>query len=86
MVVSAENTKLHHDTPKLLTTFLREKCISASLPTDARHKNTKDPGELSSKLIQIYRQIFTTGVDYAGPILLRVGKTRNETISNFTVL
>jgi len=44
-------------------------------------KNPTDHWKPSSKLIETYRQFFTTGVDSAGPILLRVGKQRNENIT-----
>jgi len=37
LVFPAQLTTLNHAAPKLLTEFLREKCIGASLPTDERH-------------------------------------------------
>jgi hypothetical protein len=38
-------------------------------------------GELSSPRVQPSRPFFTTGIDYAGPILLRPGTTRSKTIT-----
>jgi hypothetical protein len=38
-------------------------------------------GDLPSARVQPYRPFLTTGVDYAGPILLRLGTTRSKIIT-----
>jgi len=92
LVVSAEHIRLHHAGPKLLIASLREKywiprignlvrkVINECL-TCYRFKAQATQqlmGELPSTRVQPWRPFLTTGVDYAGPISLRLGPPRSK--------
>jgi hypothetical protein len=94
LIVSAEHTRLHHAGPQLLTASLREKywiprirnlvrTVTHQCLTCYRFKAQATQqlmGELPSPRVQPSRPFLTTGVDYAGPILLRLGTTRSKTV------
>jgi hypothetical protein len=95
LVVSAEHTKLLHAGPQLLIASLREKYwiprIRNVAKTNIHHcltcykfkaKATQQlMGELPPSRVQPSRPFHTTGVDYAGPIQLRMGTPRSKTIT-----
>ena len=95
LVISGEHICLHKDGPKLLIATLRErywfprirnlvKTIIHQCLTCYRFKAqaTKQlKGELPSTRVQPSRPFLTTGVDYAGPISLRLGPPRSKTIT-----
>ena len=92
LVVSAEHTRLHHAGPQLLTASLRERfwmprirnlvktvihqCLTCyKFKVQASQQLT---GELPSSWVQPAWPFTTTGIDYAGPIVLRLGSTRSK--------
>ena len=95
LVVSAEHIRLHHAGPQLLTAALRErywiprirnlvKTVIHQCLTCYRFKAQATQqlmGELPSTRVQTSRSFLTTGVDYAGPISLRLGPPRSKTIT-----
>jgi len=93
-IVSAEHLRLHHAGPQLLIVSLREKywiprirnlvkkvfhqcLICYKLKAQATQQFM---GELPSTRVQPSRPFLSTGVDYTGPISLKVGKTRSKNI------
>jgi len=94
LVFSAEHIWLHHAEPQLLTASLREKfwiprirnlvrsVIHQCLPYYKFKAQATQQliGELPPSRVRPSRPFLTTGVDYAGPILLRLGPTRSKTI------
>jgi hypothetical protein len=93
LIVSAEHTRLLHAGPQLLTASLREKfwiprirnvvkttihqCLTCyTLKAQASQQLM---GELPPSRVQPSRPFVTTGVDYACPVLLRLGTTRSKT-------
>jgi len=86
LVVTAEHIRLHHAGPQLLIASLRErywiprmrnlvKTVIHQCITCYRFKAQATQhllGELPSTRIQPSRPFLTTGVDYAGPISLRL--------------
>ena len=93
-IVSAEHLRLHHAGPQLLIASLREKywilrirnqvktvihqCLTCyKLKAQATQQFM---GELPSTRVQPSRPFLNTGVDYAGPISLKVGTPRSKTI------
>jgi len=95
LVVSAEHIRLHHAVPQLLIASLREKywiprirnlvkTVIHQCLTCYRFKAQATQqlmGELPSTRVQPSRPFLTTGVDYAGPISLRLGPPRSKTIT-----
>jgi len=95
LVVSAEHIRLHHTWPQLLIASLREtywiprirnlvKTVIYQCITCYRFKAQATQllmGELPSTQVQPSRPFLTTGVDYAGPISLRLGPPRCKTIT-----
>ena len=95
LVVSAEHIRLHHAGPQLFIASLREKYWIPRLKnlvktvihqclTCYRFKAQDTQqlmGELPSTQVQPPGPFLTTGVDYAGPISLRVGTPRSKTIT-----
>jgi len=95
LVVSAEHIRLHHAGTQLLIASLRErywiprirnlvKTVIHQCLTCYRFKvqaTQQVMGELPSTRVQSSRPFLTTGVDYAGPISLRLGPPRNKTIT-----
>ena len=95
LVVSAEHTRLHHAGPQPLTASLREQFwiprIRNLVRTTIHHcltcykfkaqATSQFMGELPAPRVQPSRPFPTTGVDYAGPIQLRLGTTRSKTIT-----
>jgi hypothetical protein len=95
LVVSAEHTRLHHAGPQLLTASHRERYwiprIQNLVKTVIHHCLTcykfkvqasqQLMGELPSARVQPSRPFLTTGVDYAGPISLRLGTPCSKTIT-----
>ena len=93
--MSSEHIRLHHAGPQLLMASLREKYwiprIRDVVKTVIRHCLTcykfkvKASQQLMGQLplirIQPARPFTTTGVDYAGPIMLRLGSTRSKQTS-----
>ena len=95
LVVSAEHFRLHHAGPQLLIASLRErywiprirrvvrtvihKCVTCY--KFKAHATSQLMGELPSARIQPSRPFRTTGVDYAGPISLRMGTPRSKAIT-----
>jgi hypothetical protein len=94
LVVSAEHIRLLHAGPQLLIASLREKywiprirnavktvihqCLTCyKLKAQATQQLM---GELPAARVQPSRPFLTTGVDYAGPVLLRLGPPRSKTI------
>jgi len=100
LVVSAGHIRLHHAWPQLLIASLREKyCITRvkNLVKTVIHQcltcyrfkaqaTQQLMGELPSTRVQPSTPLLTTGVDYAAPLLLRVGIPRSKTITKFTLL
>jgi len=94
LIVSAEHVRLHHAGPQLLIASLREKywiprirylvkTVIHECLTCYRFKaqaTRQLMGELPSTRLQPSRPFLTTGVDYAGPISLRLGPPRSKTI------
>jgi len=94
LIVSAEHIRIHHAGPQLLTASLREKYwISRirNLVKTEKHQcltcykfkaqaTQQLMGELPSAQVQPSRPFLTTGIDYAGPISLRLGTTCSKTI------
>jgi hypothetical protein len=95
LVVSAEHIRLQHAGPQLLTASLREKywiprirnlvksvihqwltCYNFNAQTTQQLM-----GELPPARVQPSRPFLTTGVDYDGPISLRLGTTCSKTIT-----
>jgi hypothetical protein len=93
LVVSAEHIRLLHAGPQLLIASLREKywiprirnvvkivihqcLICYKLKAQATQQLM---GELPSARVQPSRPFLTTGVDYAGPVSLRLGPPRSKT-------
>jgi hypothetical protein len=95
LVVSAEHSILHHAGSQLLIASLREgywiSRIRSVVKTVIHHCLTcyrfkvqasqQFMGELLSTRVQPSRPFLTTGVDYAGPISLRLGTTRSKSIT-----
>ena len=93
--VSAEHIRLHHDGPQNLIAFLRQRYWIPRMRTLVRtviqqcltcyrikaHATQQLMGELPSTRIQTSRPFLATGVDYAGPISLRLGPPRSKTIT-----
>jgi hypothetical protein len=96
LVFSAEHTSLHHGGPHLLTAPLRKRFriprIRNLVKTVIRQCLTcynfkaqatqQLMGELPPSRVQPSRPFLTRGVDYAGPISLRLGTPRSQTIKN----
>jgi len=94
LVFAAEHLRLHHAGPQLLTASLREnywvprirrvvKTVIYKCLTCHKFKVQATPqlmGELPSTRVQSSRPFRTTGVDYAGPITLRMGTPRSKVI------
>jgi len=94
LVVSAEHLRLHAG-PQLVIASLREKywiprirnlvkTVIHQCLTCCRFKAQATQqlmGELPSTRVQTSRPFLTTGMDYAGPILLRLGPPRSKTIT-----
>jgi len=95
LVVSAEHTRLHHAGSQLLTASLREQfwiprirnlvkttihqCLTCyKFKAQATQQLM---GELPESRVQPLRPFLTSGVDYAGPIQLRLGTTCSKTIT-----
>jgi len=95
LVVSEEHIRLHHAGPQLLIASLREKfwiprirnvvntimhqCLTCyRFKAQATHQIM---GELPSARVQTSRPFLTTGVHYAGPILLKLGIPRSKIIT-----
>jgi len=92
LIVSPEHIRLHHSGPQLLMTSLREKnwitrirdvvrtviyhCLTCSKFKVKASQQLK--GQLPSTRVQPARPFTTTGIDYAGPIVLRLGSTRSK--------
>jgi len=90
--VSAEHIRLHHAGPQLLIASLRERywipririlvrTVIHQCITCYRFKAQATQqlmGELPSTRIQTLRPFLTTGLDYAGPISLRLGPPRSK--------
>ena len=88
----SEHIRLHHAGPQLLMASLREKYwiprIRDVVKTVIHHCLTcyrfkvkasqQLMGQLPSTRIQPFRPFTTTGVDYAGPITIRLGSTRSK--------
>jgi len=95
LIASAEHIRLHHAGPQLLTASLRDKYwiprIRNLVKTIIHHCLTcykfkaqatqQLMGELPSHRVQPSRPFLTTGIDYAGPISLRLGTPRSKTIT-----
>jgi len=91
LVVSAVHIRLHHAGPQLLIASLREKYLDTKVKTDIHQCLTgfrfnvqatrQFMGELPLTRVQPSKPLLTTGVDYAGPISLRVGTPRSKTIT-----
>ena len=95
MVVSAEHIRLHQAGPQLLIASLRGKywipkirnlvkTVTHQCLTCYRFKAQATQqlmGELPSTRVQSSRPFLTTGVNYAGPISLRLGPPRSKTIT-----
>jgi hypothetical protein len=95
LVVSAEHIKLLHAGPQLSIASLRERYwiprIRNVVKTIIHHCLTcykfkaqatqQLMGELPSSRVQPSRPFLTTGVDYAGPIQLRLDAPRSKTIT-----
>jgi hypothetical protein len=95
LIVSAEHIRLHYAGPQLLTASLRErywiprirnlvKTVTHQCLTCYTFKAQASQhlmGELPAPRVQPSRPFFTTGVDYAGPISLRLESTRRKTIT-----
>jgi len=93
LVVSAEHIRLHAG-PQLLIASLREKYWIPQIRNLVKtvihhcltcyrlkaHATQQFMGELPSARVQPSRPFLNTGVDYAGPICLRVGTPRSKTI------
>jgi len=94
LIVSAEHIRLHHAGPQLLTASLREKywiprirnlvkTVMHQCLTCYKFKAQATQqlmAELPSARVQPSRPFLTTGIDYAGPISLRLGTIRIKTI------
>jgi hypothetical protein len=94
LVVSAGHLRLHHAGPQLLTAPLRQrywiprirnlaKTVTHQCRTCHKFKAQATQqlmGELPSTRVQPARPFLTTGVDYAGPISLRLGTPCSKTI------
>jgi len=94
LVVSAEHIWLHHAGPQLLSATIHEKywiprirnlvrsVIHQCLTCYRFKAQAKQQliGELPPSRVRLSKPFLTTGVDYAGPILLRLGPTRSKTI------
>ena len=94
LVLSAEHIRLHHAVPQLLTATLLEKYWIPRIRNLVRsvihqcltcykfkaQATQQLMGELPPSRVRPSRTFLTTGVDYAGPILLRLGPTRSKTI------
>jgi len=95
LVVSAEHIRLHHAGPQLLIASLRERywiprirnlmktVIHQGLTcyTFKAQATQQQMGELPLTQVQSSRPFLTTGVDYAGPISLRLGPPLSKTIT-----
>jgi transposase InsO family protein len=93
LVVSSEHIRLLHAGPQLLIASLREKYwiprIKSVVKTvihqcltcyKLKARATQQlMGELPSARVQPSRPFLTTGVDYAGPVLLKLGMPRSKT-------
>jgi len=95
LFVSAERIRLHYAGPQLLISTVREKywiqkmrnfvrtvinqCLTCYIFKEQATKQLM--GELPSTPVQPSRPFLTTGVDYAGPISLRLGSKRSKTIT-----
>ena len=94
LIVSAEHIRILHAGPQLLIASLREKfwiprirnmvktvlhkCLTCyKLKAQATQQLM---GELPTARVQPSRPFLTTGVDYAGPVSLRLGTPRSKTI------
>jgi hypothetical protein len=92
LVVSAEHIRLHHTGSQLLTASLRErywiprirnlvKSVTYQCLNCFRFKAQAAKqlmGELPPPRVQPSRPFLTTGIDYAGPISLKLGTTRSK--------
>jgi len=95
MFVTAEHTRLQHTGPQLLIAYQRQrfwiprirnlvKTVTHLCLTCYRfmaQTTQQVMGELPSTRVQSSRPFLTTGVDYAGPISLRLGPPRSKTIT-----
>jgi hypothetical protein len=95
LIASAEHIRIHHAGPQLLIASLREKywiprlrnlvrTVTHQCLTCYRFKAQATQqlmGELPSPRVQPSRPFLTTGVDYAGPISLKLGPTRSKTVT-----
>jgi len=95
LVVSAEHIRLHHAGPQLLRASLRERYwiprirnlvrkVIHQCITCYRFKAQATQqlmGELPSTRIQPSRPFLTSGVEYTGPISLRLGPPRSKTMT-----
>ena len=95
LVVSTEHRRLHHAGPQLLIASLRERywiprirnvvkaIIHKCLPCYRFKAQASQQlmGELPPTRVQPARPFLTTGVDYAGPISLRLGSPRSKVLT-----
>jgi hypothetical protein len=95
LIVSVEHIRLHHAGPQLMTASLCEnywiprlrnlvRTVTHQCLTCYKFKAQATQqlmGELPSPRVQPSRSFLTTGVDYAGPISLRMGTTRSKTVT-----
>jgi hypothetical protein len=94
LIVSAEHIRLFHAGSQLLTASHREKYWIPRIRTVVKttihqcltcyrlkaQATQQLMGELPPSRVQPSRPFATTGVDYAGPVLLRLGNTHSKTI------
>ena len=94
LIVSAEHLKLLHSGPQLLIASLREKIWIPRIRNLVRttiqqcltcYKLKPQPtqqlmGELPPMRVQPSRPFLNTGVDYTGPVSLRLGTPRSKTV------
>ena len=92
LLVHSEHIILHHAGPQLLMASLREKYWIPRIREVVKAVNHRClpcykfkvqasqqlMGELPSSRVQPARPFLTTGVDYAGPIVLRLGSNRSK--------
>jgi hypothetical protein len=95
LVVSAEHIRLHHAGPQFLIASLRQRywiprirnvvkaIIYQCLPCYRFKAQASKQlmGELPPTRVQSARPFLTTGIDYAGPISLRLGPPRSKVIT-----
>jgi hypothetical protein len=95
LVISAEHIRLHHAGSQLLIASLRERywiprienvvkpIIQQCLPCYRFKAQAAQQlmGKLPSTKVQPSKPYYTTGVDYAGPIILKLGTPRSKVTS-----